>query len=327
MTIRLSAHLETWDLTTPFRITGQRIDAVVAVVVQVAEGGCVGRGEGEGVSYLGETPQRMLEQIRTVEKAIREGAGRDDLLHLLPRGGARNALDCALWDLEAKRSGRSIWSLTGISAGPVTTVFTIGIEDSPQAMAEKAAAAADYPVLKIKLDGDSPLVRLEAIRRARPDAHLVVDANQGWTLELLREILPACVELDVRMIEQPLPRGHDECLEGFESPIVLAADESCQDTSELDAACGRYDMINIKLDKTGGLTEALNLAKAARARGKQLMVGNMLGTSLAMAPSFVVARLCDFVDIDGPLLLRHDHPNGLKYSAGRVEIFDSSFWG
>ena len=327
MTIRLSTHVETWDLKTPFRITGQRIDAAVAVVVQVADGDFVGRGEGEGVFYLGETPQRMLEQVRAVEKSIREGAGREDLLELLPPGGARNAIDCALWDLEAKRSGRSIWSLTGISPRPVTTVFTIGIEDSPQAMADKAAAAADYPVLKIKLDGDSPLARLEAIRAARPDAHLVVDANQGWTLDLLREIVPACVDLDVRMIEQPLPRGHDECLEEFESTIVLAADESCQDTSELDAACDRYDMINIKLDKTGGLTEALNLARTARARGKQLMVGNMIGTSLAMAPSFVIAQLCDFVDIDGPLLLRYDHPNGLAYSNGRVEVFDSAFWG
>lgn len=327
MSIKLSVHLETWDLKQPFRITGERLDAAVALIVQVADDVHVGRGEGEGVPYLGETPQRMLEQVRTVEQAVRRGAGREDLLGLLPPGGARNAVDCALWDLEAKRSGESIWALTGISPRPVATVFTIGIEDTPEAMAAKAANAPDYPILKIKLDGDEPLARLRAIHGARPDAALVVDANQGWTLDLLREIVPACVDLKVNMIEQPLPRGQDAALEHFDSPIVLAADESCQDTSELDAVAARYDMINIKLDKTGGLTEALHLAKAARACGKQLMVGNMVGTSLAMAPAFVVAQLCDFVDIDGPLLLRYDHPNGLRYSAGTVEVFDRDFWG
>lgn len=327
MTIKLSAHLETWDLKEPFRITGQQIEAAVALVVQIADGDWLGRGEGEGVSYLGETPQRMLAQVAEVEQAVCRGAGRDDLLGLLPPGGARNAIDCALWDLEAKRSGASIWALTGISPRPVTTVFTIGLEDTPEAMAAKAAKAADYPVLKIKLDGNEPLARLQAIRKARPDADLVVDANQGWRMDLLREIAPACADLNVSMIEQPLPRGEDSCLENVDLPVTLAGDESCQDTSELAAAATRYDMINIKLDKTGGLTEALRLAKAARELGKQLMVGNMVGTSLAMAPSFVVAQLCDFVDIDGPLLLRHDHPNGLKYSAGVVEVFDRAFWG
>lgn len=327
MPVKLGAHVETWVLKQPFRITGQRFDAAVAVVVQIAEGGHLGRGEGAGVSYLGETPESMLRQIAGVEQAIRGGAGREDLLELLPAGGARNALDCALWDLEAKRSGQSIWALTGISPGPVTTVFTIGLEDSPAAMAAKAADARDYPVLKIKLDGDSPLAKLQAIRDARPDAELVVDANQGWTLELLRTVAPAFADLQVRMIEQPLPRGQDQSLETFESPIVLAADESCQDTTEVEAVAARYDMINVKLDKTGGLTEALRLAEAARALGKQLMVGNMIGTSLAMAPSFVVAQLCDFIDIDGPLLLRYDHPNGLRYSAGQVEVFDRSLWG
>jgi L-Ala-D/L-Glu epimerase len=327
MTIKLSAHLETWDLKRPFRITGQRIDAAVAVVVQVADGVYIGRGEGEGVPYLGETPERMLRQIDGVEQAILKGARREDLLQLLPAGGARNAVDCALWDLEAKRTGRTIWALTGITPRPVTTVFTIGLEDSATAMAEKAAAAAAYPVLKIKLDGDSPLEKLTAIRNVRPDADLVVDANQGWTLGLLREVASASTELKISMIEQPLPRGQDESLADFESPVVLAADESCQDTSELDIAAERYHMINIKLDKTGGLTEALRLARAARERGKKLMVGNMIGTSLAMAPSFVIAQLCDFVDIDGPLLLRYDHPDGLRYSAGKVEIFDRRFWG
>jgi len=194
-------------------------------------------------------------------------------------------------------------------------------------MAAKAAAAADSPVLKIKLDGHQPYEKLAAIRAVRPDAALVVDANQGWDFELLKEVIPKCVNLDLGMIEQPLPRGKDGMLEGFESPITLAADESCLDSSELEIAADRYRMINIKLDKTGGLTEALKLAHAAKEKGCKLMVGNMVGTSLGMAPSFVVAQLCDFVDIDGPLLLKYDHPSGLRYHKGVVEVFDSAFWG
>lgn len=327
MPVKLSAHLETWDLKEPFGITGQRIDAVTVVVVQLADGAHAGRGEAQGVSYLGETPEGMLQQVRRVEQAIRRGAGRDDLPGLLPAGGARNAIDCALWDLEAKSSGASIWNLTGIAPRPVSTVYTIGVEASPEAMARKAAAALEYPVLKVKLDGNAPVERMTAIREARPDAELVVDANQGWSFDQLRQIMPALVELNVRMIEQPLPRGQDDCLLGFASPIVLAADESCQDSTELDFAAERYGMVNIKLDKTGGLTEALLFVEAARERGLQLMVGNMVGTSLAMAPTFVIAQLCDLVDIDGPLLLRYDHPHGLTYSGAEVAVFDSGFWG
>jgi L-alanine-DL-glutamate epimerase-like enolase superfamily enzyme len=249
------------------------------------------------------------------------------LQELLPAGGARNAIDCAMWDLECKKTGQTIWQLTGIDPKPVTTVFTIGLESTAEAMAAKAAAAADAPILKIKLGDHQPYERLAAVRAARPDAILVVDANQAWDFELLKEVIPKCVGLDLGMIEQPLPRGGDECLEGFESPITLAGDESCLHTGELEAAARRYDMINIKLDKTGGLTEALKLAHAARDKGCELMVGNMTGTSLGMAPAFVVAQLCDFVDIDGPLLLKHDHPNGLRYNKGVVDVFESSFWG
>jgi L-alanine-DL-glutamate epimerase-like enolase superfamily enzyme len=297
------------------------------LVVQLGDGECIGRGEAQGVSYLGETLQSMFEQIAKVADRVRKGAGRDDLSEVLPAGGARNALDCALWDLEAKRSGKTIWELTGIEPRPVTTVFTIGIEATAAAMARKAAAASDYSILKIKLDDDAPLEKLAAIRAARPDAELVVDANQGWSFDLLEQVLAECLTLNVSMIEQPLPRGHDAVLRDFDSPVTLAADESCQDTAELESAASCYDMINIKLDKTGGLTEALSLARAAKSRNLKLMVGNMLGTSLAMAPSFVVAQLCDLVDIDGPLLLKYDHPNGLVYSGGKVGVFDRGFWG
>jgi L-alanine-DL-glutamate epimerase-like enolase superfamily enzyme len=194
-------------------------------------------------------------------------------------------------------------------------------------MAAKAVAAADAPILKIKLSDHLPYEKLAAIRAARPDAELVVDANQGWSFELMKEVLPKCVELNLAMLEQPLARGGDEMLEGFESPITLAADESCLHTGELETAARRYSMINIKLDKTGGLTEGLRLAKAAKEKGCKLMVGNMVGTSLSMAPSFVVAQLCDFVDIDGPLLLKYDQPLGLSYNKGVVKGFDSRLWG
>jgi len=325
--MKLSAHLENWDLTQPFRISGTEWITSPGLVVQLEEEGCIGRGEAQGVFYLNETAQSIFEQVHGVAEEIRKGITRDELQQLLPAGGARNAVDCALWDLECKRSGKTIWQLTGIDPRPVTTVFTIGLETTPEAMAAKAAAAADAPILKIKLDGHLPYEKLTAIRAARPDATLVVDANQGWDFDLLREVIPKCAALNLEMIEQPLPRGADEMLERFDSPVTLAADESCLDTSELETAARRYSMINIKLDKTGGLTEALRLAHAAREKGCKLMVGNMVGTSLSMAPSFVVAQLCDFVDIDGPLLLRYDHPAGLTYNQGIVDVFSATFWG
>ncbi|MCJ7816080.1 MAG: dipeptide epimerase [Xanthomonadales bacterium] len=325
--MKFSAHLENWDLTQPFRISGAEWLTSPGLVVQLAEDGFVGRGEAQGVFYRNETAQSIFEQVHEVAGEIRRGITREELQQLLPAGGARNAVDCAMWDLECKKSGKTIWQLTGIDPKPVTTVFTIGLESTPEAMAAKAAAAADAPILKIKLDGNQPYEKLAAIRAARPDATLVVDANQGWDFDLLKEVIPKCAGLGLGMIEQPLPRGGDEVLEGFDSPVTLAADESCLDTSELDTAARRYSMINIKLDKTGGLTEALKLAHAARAKGCKLMVGNMVGTSLSMAPSFVIAQLCDFVDIDGPLLLRYDHPMGLSYNKGVVDVFSPGFWG
>ncbi len=325
--MKISAHLEDWDLIQPFRISGGEWTTSPTLVVQLARDGFIGRGEAQGVYYRDETAQSIFRQVDAVADEIRQGITRDELQELLPAGGARNAIDCAMWDLECKTSGKTIWQLTGIDPKPVTTVFTIGLEPTPEAMATKAVAASDAPILKIKLDDNQPYQKLAAIRTARPDAALVVDANQGWDFELLQAVISKCAGLDLGMIEQPLPRGGDEVLEGFGSPITLAADESCLDTSELETAARRYSMINIKLDKTGGLTEALKLAYAAKAKGCKLMVGNMVGTSLAMAPSFVVAQLCDFVDIDGPLLLKYDHPLGLQYNKGVVDVFSSGFWG
>jgi len=325
--MKFSAHLENWELTEPFRIAGSEWRTSASLVVQLSEGGHTGRGEAQGVFYMKETAQSIFEQVHEVANIISSGISRKDLQELLPAGGARNAIDCALWDLECKRSGKTIWELTGIDPKPVTTVFTIGLEDTSEAMAAKAAAAADAPILKIKLDSHLPYEKLAAIRAARPDAELVVDANQGWSFELLKDVIPKCVDLNLGMIEQPLARGGDEMLEDFESPITLAADESCLDTSELETAARRYSMINIKLDKTGGLTEALRLARAAKEKGCKLMVGNMVGTSLSMAPSFVIAQLCDFVDIDGPLLLKYDRPMGMEYNKGVVKGFDPRLWG
>jgi L-alanine-DL-glutamate epimerase-like enolase superfamily enzyme len=322
-----SIHITEWELTQPFRISGFEWINSRCLVVELCEDGHVGRGEAQGVFYLDETAESIFDQAHAVAADIRKGISRDELEDLLPAGGARNAIDCAMWDLECKQAGKSIWQLTGINPKPVTTVYTIGLEDSPEAMATKAAAAADAPILKIKLSDHLPYEKLAAIRAARPDAVLVVDANQGWNFDKLQEVLPKCVGLDLAMIEQPLARGGDQQLEGFESPITLAADESCLHTGELDTAAGRYSMVNIKLDKTGGLTEALRLANAAKAKGCKLMVGNMVGTSLSMAPSFVVAQLCDFVDIDGPLLLKYDQPNGLEYINGVVTGFDPALWG
>jgi len=323
----VSLHITDWELTQPFRIAGNEWINSRCLVVHLSANGVVGRGEAQGVFYLNETAESIFEQADAISAELRKGISREELQQLLPPGGARNAIDCALWDLECKQIGKTIWQITGIDPKPVTTVFTIGLESTAEAMAAKAAAASDAPILKIKLDDHLPYEKLAAIRAARPDAELVVDANQGWSFELLKEVLPKCVELNLGMLEQPLARGNDDMLEGFESPITLAADESCLDTSELETAARRYRMINIKLDKTGGLTEALRLAKAAKAKGCKLMVGNMVGTSLSMAPSFVVAQLCDFVDIDGPLLLKYDQPNGLKYHKGVVDGFSPKLWG
>lgn len=322
-----SIHIADWELTQPFRISNFEWINSRCLVVQLGEDGCIGRGEAQGVFYLDETAESIFKQAEQVASVIRKGISRADLQDLLPAGGARNAIDCAMWDLECKKAGKTIWQLTDIDPKPVTTVFTIGLEDTPEAMAAKAAAAMDAPILKIKLGNDRPYERLAAIRAARPDAQLVVDANQSWDFELLQEVIPKCVALNLVMIEQPLARGHDKALQGFDSPITLAADESCLHTGELETAASRYDMVNIKLDKTGGLTEALKLARAARAMGCKLMVGNMVGTSLSMAPSFVVAQLCDFVDIDGPLLLKYDVPSGLDYNNGLVTEISPALWG
>ncbi len=325
--MKCSVRKEIWPLNRPFRIAGRVMETADVIVVELSQGGWVGRGEAAGVFYQNETCDSMIKQIEAVASALRAGVDRQSLQLLLPPGGARNALDCALWELEARTTGRSVWELSGVKAKPVETVYTIGIEATPELMAQHAAEKTAYPLLKVKLDATQPLKRMQAIRAARPDVRIVVDANQGWTFELLKSVAQAFAELGVQMIEQPLPRSADAQLEHYKSPVPLCADESCLHIGELEAAAARYQMINIKLDKTGGLTPALKLAAAAHERGMGVMVGCMGGTSLAMAPAFVLACVCDFVDIDGPLLQKSDRLPGLDYRGGAVSVFGPEVWG
>jgi L-alanine-DL-glutamate epimerase-like enolase superfamily enzyme len=325
--MKIGVHIERWPATRPFRITGKEWTTFDSVVVELCRDGVVGRGEALGVYYRDESVDSLVAQIDQVADRVTAGVDRKALQSLLPSGGARNAIDCALWDLEAKTSGRTIWQLTGVAPKTLETVFTIGIEPTPEEMAAKAAAATVHNLLKVKLDGDRPVERLRAIRQARPDVRIVVDANQGWTFPQLQSVAPVFAELGVQMIEQPLRRGEDAPLAGYRSPVPLCADESCIDLSELEPAAARYQLINIKLDKTGGLTHALDLARAARARGLGLMVGCMAGSSLAMAPAFVLGCLCDLVDIDGPLLQKSDRFPRLAYTGGKVEVFGPELWG
>jgi len=325
--VKFGVHIERWPTLRPFRITDTTWTSFDSVVVELSADGFVGRGEALGVYYLLETADAIASEIEAVADHLRAGIDRATLQELMPPGGARNAIDCALWDLEAKQTGRSIWGLSGVSPKPLETVFTVGLEPTPEEMAAKAAAVTGHQLLKIKLNDDKPLERVQAIRAARPDVRIVVDANQAWTMDALRALAPEFAGLGVQMIEQPLRRGADAELEGYRSPVPLCADESCLHLGELSQAAGRYQLINIKLDKTGGLTHALQLARAARAGGLGLMVGCMGGSSLAMAPAFVVGCLCDFVDIDCPLLQKSDRLPGLHYDGGRVSVFGPSLWG
>lgn len=317
----------TRPLARPFVITGYTFTQLEAIWVHLAENGAEGRGEGVGMYYLGENPPTMTAQLENVRAHVEAGATRREIHHLLPPGGARNALDCAMWDVECKKAGKTIFELVGITPTTLTTVATVGI-GTPGEMAEQALRFSDYPQLKIKLDSHQPLERLGAIRDARPDAMLVVDVNQGWSRRDLETYLPGLEAVGVAMVEQPLPRGKDSDLDGLHSPIPLGADESIIHLGEYDEVAPFYDVVNIKLDKCGGLTEALEIAARAKADGKDVMVGNMTGTSLSMAPSHVIGQLCRFVDIDGPLLLAEDINPGLSYRpGGLVDPPERELWG
>ena len=324
---RLSVHIESWASLIPFRISRNTWHTFEGIVCEIGQDGLIGRGEALGVYYMGERNESMQDDVESVRTHLEDGATREDLLELLPPGGARNAADAALWDLESQLSGQSAWELAGVANNPIETVFTIGLEAEPEEMGAKAAAANDMNLFKVKLNNDRPVERIAAIREARPDARLVVDVNEGWNFDQLQECAPRLAELGVSMIEQPLKRGEDAALEGYDAPLPLCADESCLHLGELEPCVPRYRMINIKLDKCGGLTHGLALAAAAKERGLGIMVGCMGGTSLSMAPSHVLAQIADFVDIDGPLLLRNDRLGGFVYEKGFASIPDGPFWG
>jgi L-alanine-DL-glutamate epimerase-like enolase superfamily enzyme len=323
----VSIHIESWMARIPFRISRQTWNDFPCVICEIEENGLIGRGESLGVYYLGETEESMLDQLESIIPELASGASRQRLLELLPPGGARAAADAALWDLEAQLSGTSAWEMAGVSPNPVETVFTIGLEDEPEEMGARAIAASDLSLFKVKLSADRPVERIAAICAARPDARLVVDVNGGWTFDKLRDVAPTLAEFGVSMIEQPLKRGHDDELEKYDSPVPLCADESCQHAGELDLAARRYQMVNIKLDKCGGLTHGLELAAAAKSKGLGIMVGCMGGTSLCVAPMHVLAQIADFVDIDGPLLLKNDRLGGFIYERGVATLPSKRFWG
>ncbi len=324
--MKLVLSFDRWEMRTPFVTSQGSLASIETLAVELESGGARGRGEALGVGYRGEDARSMADQIEHVRREIECGPDREALSRLLPPGGARNALDCALWDLEAKVTGTSVWRRLDLESRPLTTAYTLSLT-TPEAMATEAVAHRRYPILKLKLDSADPIARLAAVRAARPEAELLVDANGGWSLDLLREIAPRLVELGVAMVEQPLPAGADDELAGWSSPVTLCADESCQTRRELDRVAARYAMINVKLDKTGGLTEALALAAACRGRGLELMVGNMLGSSLAMAPAFVIGQLCRFVDLDGPLLQTRDREQAIRYQGAVMSPPPRSLWG
>jgi L-alanine-DL-glutamate epimerase-like enolase superfamily enzyme len=271
----------------------------------------------------GETVESVIEQIESVDP----GGSREALQRALPPGAARNALDCALWDIEAKRAGRPVWARAGLAApGPELTAYTLSLE-APEAMRAQAALHAHRPLLKIKLGGEGDLARLEAVRAGAPAARIIVDANEGWTAEVYAALAPELLRLGVGMVEQPLPAGEDAALAEMARPLPVCADESCHDRASLPALAGRYDLVNIKLDKAGGLTEALALRDAARVAGLGVMVGCMVGTSLAMAPAVLVAQGAAVTDLDGPLLLARDRAPGLRYDERGVHPAAPELWG
>ena len=325
MKIRYRA--ETWPVAGVFRIARGAVTSVDTLLVELEEDGVSGRGEATPESHYDQRLERCFEQLETVRPRLDSGVSRQQLQELLPAGAARNALDCALWDLEAKKTAVPAWQTAGLERfATITTAYTISV-DTVDAMAAQAAKSSGRPLLKIKMAGGEDLERITAVRRAAPSSRIIVDANEAWDMDGLREIAPELAMLGVELIEQPLPAAHDASLSSYESPVPLCADEACLDRSSLDHVEGRYQFINIKLDKTGGLTEALLLAAAAEGRGLRLMVGCMLGTSLAMAPAAIIGNRAEFVDLDGPLLLAEDRDPGIDYQNSLMAPPPPELWG
>lgn len=324
---RLSVSRRAWPLAQPFVISrGSRTTAEV-VVAELHDGDSHGRGECVPYPRYGESTESVVAALEAMKGAVFSGLNRDSLQQAMPPGAARNALDAAFWDIEAKRAYCSAADLAGIGTlKPLVTAYTLSL-DTPERMGTAAAAHRDRPLLKLKLTGDGDLERVRAVRNNAPASRLIVDANEGWTPQHFAELAPRLAEFGVELIEQPLPAGDDEALAELPHPIPVCADESCHVSADLDGLMGKYDAVNIKLDKTGGLTEALELAKAARERGFAIMVGCMIGTSLAMAPAMLLAQQASVVDLDGPLLLAADRNQGLRYEGSLVYPPEPALWG
>lgn len=328
MPVRMMTAVERLPLKAPFRISGYVFEGFDVIVVTLDDGSHRGRGEGAGAYYLGETAETMLAALEPHRAAIEQGASRAELQTLLPPGGARNAVDCAMWELEAARTGLPAWRIAGIDPPrPLVTTFTLSADD-PAAVEAGARRYASAQAIKLKLSGEPDLdaARVAAVRRVRPDVWLGVDANQGYRRDGLERLIALLVDNRVSLLEQPLPRGAEAELEGLRSPVPIAADESVLSLADVDGLVGRFDVVNIKLDKCGGLTEALAMAHRARALGLQVMVGNMISTSLAMAPAFVVGQLCDVVDLDGPTFLERDREPSVSYLDDGTIWCDETVW-
>ena len=327
MTRKLSIRRETFKLAQTFTISrGSKTEAEV-LVVELEEDGKVGRGECVPYARYNESVAGVGEIIEGLRGAIEGGVGRPRLRNLMKAGAARNAVDCALWDLEAKLAGKRAYELAGIAAPhDVTTAYTLSL-DTPEKMAEAAKANAARPLLKLKLAGPEDLARVQAVHQAAPRAQLMVDANEGWTVDDYKALSPKLKALGVVLIEQPLPAGDDMGLLEVKGGVPVCADEACHDLATLRTLHGRYQVVNIKLDKSGGLTEALAMVAEAKRLEFKIMVGCMVGTSLAMAPAFLVAQQAQFIDLDGPLLLAEDRPHGFKYTGSVMHPNDAELWG
>jgi L-Ala-D/L-Glu epimerase / N-acetyl-D-glutamate racemase len=326
-TTRYRITRESWPILGSFIISRGAKTTADVMVVELTRDSVTGRGECVPYRRYGETLDHVEEALSDLRDHVEEGMGREELQTLLPAGAARNALDCALWDLEAKLSGKPVWQAAGLGEPePVVTAFTISL-GTPDAMAASASQAADRPLLKLKLDGGADLARVQAVHEAAPDARLIVDANEAWKPEQIAEFTPIMAGLGVELIEQPLPAGADSVLESIGSAVPLCADESFHLGEDLALTARRYSVVNIKLDKTGGLTEALRLARSVREMGLEIMVGCMVGTSLAMAPAALLGRSARYVDLDGPLLLKRDRTPGITYQGSILYPPPRTLWG
>jgi L-alanine-DL-glutamate epimerase-like enolase superfamily enzyme len=323
----LQAQHDRFALTRPFRIARGEKSFADVITVTLTDGSAEGRGEGVPYPRYGECIESALAEIETARAALEAGAGREALQSLLTPGAARNAVDCALWDLEARQSGRDVAGFLELPPpGPLVSAITLGI-DAPEAMAEAARAAGEAPLLKVKVDAEDPAARIRAVRRAAPEAALIVDPNESWNEALVRAMQPVLLETAVDLLEQPVPAAEDAWLEGFVPAVPICADEAVHVAADLVRVARRYQAVNVKLDKTGGLTAALDLARATRARGLALMTGCMVSSSLSIAPALFIAAMSDFADLDGPLWLREDRQGGVRDENGILLPPAAGFWG